>query len=455
MRLERLPEAAIEMFTRFYEQLAEGKGAIIPESDLDPVKPDEIEDLEGLRRYEAKGFEALKRTVIIKLNGGLGTTMGLRGPKSLIRTKKGLSFLDISIGQAERLSRRLGLGVPLVFMNSFFTETLTRKALESYGNMHPVSVMTFLQHKFPKVLAATLEPASSPSRRLLEWNPAGHGDLLLAMETSGLLKRFLDHGYRYLFVSNIDNLSAQIDAGILGYFHSERMDFLMEVTDRTDMDRKGGHLARMKNGRLVLREASQCDHSDRASFGDIDRHPFFNTNNLWINLESVQESISRKKYMDSSFIINRKKLDPLDSLSPDVYQLESALGSAIALFEQSAAVRVPRSRFTPVKNCEDILLLWSDYYSFEEDFRIGANPACRSKRPIISLDSSVYSGVDSLEMRFPHGAPSLVDCESFSVKGDVKFGRNVVIHGAVSIVNNSPRQITIEDDTEITEDLVF
>lgn len=455
MRFEALPEVAIEMFMRFYEQLVEGRGAIIRESDLDPVSPGEMKNLEQLRRYESKGLDALKKTAVIKLNGGLGTTMGLRGPKSVIRTKNELSFLSIAIAQVEHLGKRLGLSVPLVLMNSFFTETATRKALKSYAAPPSASIRTFLQHKFPKVLAETLEPARSPTRKWLEWNPAGHGDLFLALETSGMLSRFLNEGYCYLFVSNIDNLSAHAEPGILGYFQSEGLDFLMEVTDRTEMDRKGGHLARQKDGRLVLREATQCHSRDRASFTDIVRHPFFNTNNLWINLESVKRMLDRKKYIDHSFIINRKKLDPLDSASPDVYHLESALGSAIALFEHSAAVRVPRSRFAPVKSCDDILLLWSDYYSLEEDFRLRVNPARRSPNPLISLDPSVYSSIDSLLMRFPYGAPSLVDCESLSVKGDVKFGRNVVICGAVSIINNSPRQVTIEDDSLVCGDLVF
>ncbi len=455
MRLEKMPELAIEMFVRFYKQLTNGNGATIHESDIVSVKPDEIEQVERFDRYEAYGYDALKKTIILKLNGGLGTTMGLRRPKSLITTKNELSFLDICLGQAGHLSERLRQRVPLVFMNSFFTEKRTLDALATHGDPPSVSVQTFLQHKFPKVLASTLEPVSCPSQKFLEWNPAGHGDLLLALETTGLLRQFLDDGYRYLFVSNIDNLSAQVDLGILGYLHREQVDFLMEVTQRTDLDRKGGHLARLKNGRLALREASQCNESDRTLFSDIVRHPFFNTNNLWINLESARAMIDAKKYRDSSFIINRKKLDPLDSSSPDVIHLEWALGSSIALFEKSTAVKVPRSRFTPVKNCEDILLLWSDYYSIEDGYQISANPARRSDHPIISLDPSFYSNVDFLYARFPQGAPSLVDCESLSIKGDVKFGRNVAIHGAVSITNNSPRQVTIEDDSEISGDIVF
>ena len=455
MRLEGIPEAATEVFARFYRQFFEGKCATIPESDLVPLQGDEIESVDRLHRYAATGSEALKKTVIIKLNGGLGTTMGLKAPKSLIKVKDGLSFLDVTIRQTHHFDVHLGLTIPLALMNSFFTDAETGRALDHYRDLPADLRQSFLQHKFPKVLAATHEPASCPAHPTLEWNPAGHGDLLLALDTSGLLQSLLTRGYRYLFVSNIDNLGSEIDLGILGYFSSERQDFLMEVTDRTAMDRKGGHLARLKNGRLVLREAVQCDPADQASFSDIKRHPFFNTNNLWLNLESVRWAVKEKKCADFPFVTNRKKLDPLDPASPDVFHLESVLGSAISLFEKSAAVRVPRSRFLPVKNCEELLLMWSDYYVLEKDYRICANPARKSPRVQVSLDPTFYSRVDLLQSRFPFSAPSLVNCESLSIRGDVQFGRDVVIRGAVSITNTGTHQATIKDNAEISGDLVF
>jgi UTP--glucose-1-phosphate uridylyltransferase len=256
MRFERLPEAAIELFAPFYEQMAAGSGSIIPESVLKPVEPDQVESLASLQPYRTQGEEALEKTVVAKLNGGLGTTMGVDGPKSLFEAKEGLSFLDIITEEVRHMNRKRGLDMPLLLMNSFFTDPATTGALRSHQNHAPV--FSFVQHKFPKVLAATLEPSLAPGNRLLEWNPAGHGDFLLSIETSGMFERLVNAGCRYLFVSNTDNLSAQLDSAILGYLHSERLDFVMEVTKRTPMDRKGGHLARFRDGRLMLREASQC-----------------------------------------------------------------------------------------------------------------------------------------------------------------------------------------------------
>ncbi|MDR3566553.1 MAG: UTP--glucose-1-phosphate uridylyltransferase [Syntrophobacteraceae bacterium] len=455
MRQERLPQAAIEMFSQFYGRLATGKGPIIPETDIVPAQTDQIERLERLAPYREKGVEALGQTVVVKLNGGLGTTMGLNGPKSLFEAKIGLSFLDIVLQQMRHARELFERNSPLVLMNSFFTESATLQVLKSCQDIREGLVHSFVQHKYPKVVIETFEPASSPGERLLEWNPAGHGDLLLAMETSGLLRRLVEAGYRYLFVSNIDNLSAGIDTGILGYFESERLDFLMEVTERTPIDRKGGHLARFPDGRLMLREASQCDHGDRTSCADIGRHPFFNTNNIWINLESVQKILGEKKLATIPFIANPKTLDPLDPDSPRVYHIESALGSAIELFERSAAIRVDRSRFSPVKSCEDLLLLWSDYYALQEGFRVAINPERKLDQIEISLDPAFYSGIFSLRSRFPHGPPSLINCQSFSLQGDVRFGRNVAVHGTVSIANYRSRQVGIEDGRHIDHDLIF
>jgi UTP--glucose-1-phosphate uridylyltransferase len=451
MQNGRLSPAAVQVFGDYYEQLVTGKHAVIAESSLAPLEPGSVKDLDGCSAYTAIGKEALGKTAVLKLNGGLGTTMGMRAPKSLIEVKNGLTFLDIAIQQIRQLNNRCASRLPLLLMNSFFTDEATKKTLANCGKERP---LCFVQHRFPRIDAFSHEPVSFPKDPQLEWHPAGHGDLLLSLAESGELDRLLDAGYRCLFVSNIDNLGASIDPSILGYFYSENLDFLMEVTDRTGMDRKGGHLARLKeSGRLVLRESAQCAPQDSASFSDIRRHAFFNTNNLWISLEAIRKLVNTEKKACLALIVNRKKLDPADPSSPDVLQLESALGSAISVFDKSAAVRVPRSRFAPVKNCEDLLVVWSDYFLLDQDFRVLPNPARKCGAITVSLDKSCYSLISQLRERFPHGAPSLVECESLSIAGDVRFGRGVRVSGAIKLGNRSASPAVIPDQTHITADL--
>ena len=49
--------------------------------------------------------EFLSKLVVVKLNGGLGTSMGCTGPKSLISVRSGLNFLDLTVQQIEHLNK--------------------------------------------------------------------------------------------------------------------------------------------------------------------------------------------------------------------------------------------------------------------------------------------------------------------------------------------------------------
>jgi UTP--glucose-1-phosphate uridylyltransferase len=454
MTREGQPPAAVDVFLRYYDALRHGKTGYIAEEDIDPVAENGIAGFADIADLHVAGEEALPHTAVIKLNGGLGTSMGLCTAKSLITVKNGLSFLDITAMQLRCLNRRFGLSIPLIMMNSFNTERDTLAALDGYPDIRTGIPPSFIQHKFPKILAADLSPVECPQDARLEWNPPGHGDLYAAIQSSGTLDILLKRGYRYAFISNIDNLGAALDTRILGYFADRGFPFLMEVTDRTFMDRKGGHIARMKNGQLALREAAQCPPESIDSFMDTDLHKYFNTNNLWIRLDALRDIWSRGTFT-LPMIRNMKKLDARDAASPDVIQLESAMGSALSVFENAGALRVPRSRFAPVKNCEDLLLLLSDYYDLTEDYRIVMNARHKSIQMDVRLDPMFYGTLDKLKERFPAGAPSLAGCESLSVAGDVRFGSDIVITGQTSIVNTTDGQAFIGDRTRLTGEVIL
>jgi UTP--glucose-1-phosphate uridylyltransferase len=449
MEREGQPQTAIDIFLSYYDALCHGKTGYIAESDIDPVKEGDIADFSDIDDLHAAGEEALAHAVVIKLNGGLGTSMGLYTAKSLIPVKNGLSFLDITALQIRNLNSRFGLSIPLIMMNSFNTERDTIAALDGYPDIKTGIRPSFIQHKFPKLNAADLSPVDAPHDRRLEWNPPGHGDLYAAIQSSGILDNLLKRGYKYAFISNIDNLDAALNTRILGYFADRGFPFLMEVTDRTFMDRKGGHIVRLKNGQLALREAAQCPPESINRFMDTDLHRYFNTNNLWIRLDALHD-IWNRGTLTLPMICNVKKLDTRDAASPDVIQLESAMGSALSVFENAGALRVPRSRFAPVKNCEELLLLWSDYYDLTEDYRIVMNRRHKSIQMNVRLDPRFYGTLDKLKERFPAGAPSLVECESLNVAGDVRFGKDIVITGQTSVINTADEQAFIDNGTRLT-----
>jgi UTP--glucose-1-phosphate uridylyltransferase len=362
MAAEGIPPLIIDTFKLYYGKVLNGERGLIPSEEIVPVGKDDIPSLETLGEYAQAGHRALKEAVIIKLNGGLGTSMGLSKAKSLLEVKDGYNFLDVIAKQVLSLRKIHGTDIPLVLMNSFNTEEDSRAHLERYPELESDIPLSFLQHKFPKVLQEDLSPAEWPSEPDLEWNPPGHGDIYWALSTSGMLDKLLARGFKYAFISNSDNLGGTMDVTALGYFASSDFPFMMEVAEKTGADSKGGHIARLRRtGGLILREIAQCPEEEREEFQDIKRYRYFNTNNLWLNLVFLQGELKKSgTIFNLPVIVSPKRIDPKDDSSPQVYQIETAMGSAISVFEGAAAVQVPRQRFIPVKRCRDLLSLWSD-----------------------------------------------------------------------------------------------
>ena len=430
--------AGVATFAQQVQRLRGGETGVLAEADIEPVAA--LPDADELAADDEGARAALDRTVVIKLNGGLGTSMGMTAPKSLLEVKDGLTFLDITVRQILDLRARAGAQLPLVLMNSFATRDASLAALAPYDALPVDGVAAdFVQSKAPKLRADDLEPVAWPADPDMEWAPPGHGDLYPSLASSGMLDALLDAGYEYAFVANVDNLGAVMEPRILAWFARERIPFLMEVADRTAADRKGGHLARRPDGGLVLREVAQTPAEDLDAFQDIDRHRFFNTNTLWIDLRALAAVLGeRGGVLGLPMIVNRKTVDPGDSSSTPVIQLETAMGAAIDVFDGARAIRVPRTRFAPVKTTNDLLALRSDAYVLHDDGRIALAPA-RSAAPLVDLDPEHFKLIRDFDARFPAGAPSLVECERLTVRGDVEFGAGVVVRGAVVV--EGPRRV--------------
>jgi UTP--glucose-1-phosphate uridylyltransferase len=424
MRGAGVADAAIDAFAELYERLAGGATGLIGEDEIEPVEsvPD-AEELPG-----ADGSDLLDQAVVIKLNGGLGTSMGMTRAKSLLEARDGQTFLDLIARQVLSLRERSGARVPLVLMNSFATREDSLAALARYPELSADLPADFLQSKEPKLLASDLTPVSWPANPDLEWCPSGHGDLFVALQTSGLLEAMLARGYRWAFVSSSDNLAAVLDPRILAWMAREEAPFVMEVADRTPADRKGGHIARRRSdGGLLLREIAQTPDADLDAFQDTARHRYFNTNTIWFDLRAIGGALRLP------LIRNVKTVDPSDGASPQVVQIETAMGAALGVIEGARALRVPRSRFTPVKTTNDLLALRSDAYEVAQDGRVTLAAERNGSPPDISLDADHFKLVAEFEPRFPSGAPSLRACERLVVRGDVTFGAGVVVRGDVEV----------------------
>lgn len=434
-------DAAIRAFRRNYEALARDESGLIPEETI--TSAERLPTLDLIAKDIDPDPALLAQAVVIKLNGGLGTGMGLQGPKSLLPVRDGVTFLDLMVRQIVDLRKASGAKVRLLLMNSFSTSADTLGHLENYraeGLADAVEV-ELMQNQIPKIDAATLTPVSWPADADLEWCPPGHGDLFPALVGSGWLDRLLAEGVKYAFVSNSDNLGAVLNPKILQYFANSGAPFLMEVTRRTAADRKGGHLAvRKTDGRLLLREVAQTPEVDLEHFQNIERHQYFNTNTLWLRLDLLKEQLlADGGVLPLPMIRNSKTVDPRDKTSTAVVQLESAMGAAIECFEGATAIDVPRSRFAPVKTTGDLLALRSDAYEVFDDGQVLLAESREGIPPIISL-SDEYKLVDSLDAL---GVPSLIRCHSLSIHGPVHFDDGVVVEGDVEIVNTTPQRLVV------------
>lgn len=430
-------EAAIKAFGRNFDLLASGRDGEIAEGEIFPVP--ELPRFEDVAGKTDASADFLGQTAVIKLNGGLGTSMGLERAKSLLPLRDGMTFLDFIAMQVTHLRKVSGKSLCFLLMNSFSTSQDTLEHLKKFSELGSGADLEFLQGKVPKLDTGTLGPVTWERDPGLEWCPPGHGDIYVSLSASGMLRKLRDAGILYLFVSNADNLGATLDPGLLEYFAKSGLDFMMEVCRRTPIDKKGGHLARNRSERLILREAAQCPEEDKEAFQDIDRHCFFNTNNLWIRLDRLEEALEENGgILPLPLIRNAKTVDPKDKTSPKVWQLETAMGAAIECFDHSGAVLVPRTRFAPVKTTDDLLIVRSDAFQVTEDYRLVLDPVRDGEPPRVSLDPEHYKIMSSFETLFSGNVPSLKKCRSLKVEGSVRFDDGCVIQGDVVVQNLDP-----------------
>merc|ERR1712113_944983 len=217
-----------------------------------------------------------------------------------------------------------------------------------------------------------------------------------------------------------------------------------ECAARTDADKKGGHLAKFKNtGGLLLRESAQCPDEDEAEFQNVGKHKFFNTNNLWVNLEALKAAfVKYNGLLPLPVISNGKTVDPRDKKSTKVLQLETAMGAAIECFPGATAILIPRTRFAPVKTTNDMLALMSDAYTVTADYRMVLKPERKGVPPTVKLDGA-YKFVDDMQKLIPSSPPSLVACDKLTIEGKIVIAAGVVFKGSVKVVNSADEAKTL------------
>ena len=441
MKEEGLEDLVIQSFSNSYYKILEGATGTLSETEIEPPAKENLIDYNKL---ESIASSPLEKLAVIKLNGGLGTSMGLKKAKTLLKIKGEYNFLDVITQQILHLRRVSSKDIPLILMHSFNTQKDSLSYLEKYSRLAlPHIPLDFVQNKFPKIKLSDLSPLKNENDNL-NWNPPGHGEIYTALAISGVLDKLITQGFEFAFISNSDNLGAVIDDKILTHLAEENISFMMEVCKRTEMDKKGGHLAQTKKGQLMLRETAQCPDDETALFQDVNKYSYFNTNNLWVNLKALKQRLYETRYLlPLTMILNKKEVD-----GEKVYQVESAMGAAISVFKNSKAIIVNRNRFAPVKTTNDMLAVLSDAYELTSDYKLVlANEY--GKAPHIKLNEEFYKDINDFEKRFAKGIPSLKKCKNLEITSDVYFGRNVEIKGDVKINKKGKVENIILEDEEI------
>lgn len=411
-----LLEPQCEQFLQMLEQVQDKSSKITDWSSLH--SPD---DLVGYDSLEEPSSNNYSRLVIGKLNGGLGTSMGCSGPKSLIKVKGEKTFMDLIVEQVRQLNSKWNENIPLLLMNSFYTDQETTAFLDTCD----VPVISFKQNMFPRVDGESFLPLNPDE---WGWYPPGHGDFYNCMEQQRILQRLIEQGKDILFMSNADNLGAVADSKILNHMIEKKIPFLIEVTPKTPADVKGGTLYDQE-GRLKLLEIAQVPDEHIDEFCSQEKFSVFNTNNIWINLVALQEKIQEGP-LNLNVIVNRKTIQ-----GKSVVQLETAIGSALDCFAGAVGLCVSRDRFMPVKKTEDLFLVQSNIFNLDEGRLVRNKERKISSLPVITFGDNLQQ-VEAFKKCFPT-IPDLLELELLDLSGQVRFEGAASLKGEVRLNGNS------------------
>jgi len=401
--------------------------------------------------YYDVGIKDLDQLAILKLNGGLGTSMGCTGPKSCVQVTPTETFLSIFLKQILNACDEFKIKIPVIFLNSYYTIDETKNIIKQVAGADNLDIHHIIQSRFPRIKKEKADnglyyPLSDDYGEG-RFYPPGHGDVYDTICNSGLIDQLIEQGKRFLFISNSDNLGAVFDPYILGYMTQNKTQFIMEVTKRTENDRKGGTLIYYPGSdgqlRLKLLEIAQVDPDHNAEFQSINKFSVFNTNSIWLDLHALKQKMEDEKlHMD--VIVNPKVVE-----QEKVVQLEIAMGSAISAFDRSVGVLVPRTRFFPVKNTNDLFLLRSNLFQFINNqfilSSIGKDILEKSGvLPVITL-GPYHKKVDDFEKRLPN-IPDISELNSLVIKGNIFVGQRVKLMGNV-VIEGEDEAVSIPDDT--------
>jgi UTP--glucose-1-phosphate uridylyltransferase len=297
-------------------------------------------------RLAAVGAAAIARgeLAFCVMAGGMATRMG-GVVKALVDAFDGHTFLELRLNENATWSRRAARPVPLWLMTSDATDGPIRQELEKLGA--PSHVATFRQD-----LGLRLTPEGglfvADDGQPSTYAP-GHGDLPDALRRSGLLASFVRDGGKYVWIANLDNLGASVDAALLGWFVERGADVLVEVAPKAAGD-KGGIPAwadvEGPDGAVTRRLQVLEEFRLPASF-DASSVRVFNTNTFLVRAEPLLRADVRYSWFEVEKKVGGRVAVQFERL---LQELTTALAAVYARVSRDGV----SSRFLPVKDFDEL-----------------------------------------------------------------------------------------------------
>jgi UTP--glucose-1-phosphate uridylyltransferase len=288
----------------------------------------------GFAEAVEAGNTALRAGTIamVVLAGGMATRFG-GGVKAVAEAIDGRSFLDVKLGETQRLADALETEIPAALMTSFATDAVIRAHVAERRLGQP---LWFCQTAAPRLRPDGNLFFGADGKASL-YGP-GHGDLLATIKASGTLDALVRRGVRSVAVSNVDNLGARIDPAVVGMHVLEGTPLTVEVVAKGSDT--GGAPARV-DGRPQLLETMRFPPEF-----DQGRIPVFNTNTSLITVDALAEPI------DLTWLVTEKQVEGQTVVQFErmYHELSAHVSTTFLVVPRHGA----RGRFLPVKEPADL-----------------------------------------------------------------------------------------------------
>ena len=281
-----------------------------------------------------------------------------------------------SPARSSSLRPRHGVALPLLFMDSFRTQAASLAGAGRHTRTSPSTAYRCTSSRTPSRSFApmTSPPSSTRPTQSLEWCPPGHGDVYVSLLATGAARRAARARYplrvpgqRRQPRSDVRPSHPGLDGG------RASIPYVAEVV-RADPQRPQGRSPCRPQVRRPARAAGLGHGRSRRGaplpgHRPAQRLPREQPLGRPRRPRRAAGRARRRSSACRSSSTARRSTRPTPSTAP-VIQIESAMGTAIEVFDGSRALLVPRTRFRPVKTTNDLLLLRSDSYRIDDDFHV-------------------------------------------------------------------------------------